>query len=464
MDFDIAVIGSGPGGYVAAIRAAQLGKSVAIIEQAEIGGICLNWGCIPTKALLRSAHIYHEMQSAGAYGIQITGSVTPDFKAIMARSREVSATMSKGVQYLLNKHKITIITGHGAIRSPHDVIVRFENGETQTITATHIIIATGARPKALPGIPIDGEKVISYRQALALEKQPESMIVIGSGAIGVELANFYHTLGTRVTVIEYLPNLVPTEDEEISKYLERCFRKARLPFMTGTAVKSVDVSEEKCRVTVETAKGEQTLEAEIVLSAAGVIANLENIGLETVGIETQKGKIVTDEYYRTNVAGIYAIGDVIATPALAHVASAEAICCVEAIAGLAPAPINYAHIPSCIYTSPEIASVGMTEKEAVSKGYEIRIGKFPYTASGKATAMGNKDGFIKLIFNKEDDSLLGAHFIGTNVTEMIMEAGISLKMKAKSMDIIHTIHPHPTLSEAVMEAAAAAYGESVHIQ
>ena len=464
MDFDIAIIGSGPGGYVAAIRAAQLGKSVAVIEQAEIGGICLNWGCIPTKALLRSAHIYHEMQSAGAYGIQITGTVAPDFKAIIARSREVSATMSKGVQYLLNKHKIKVIQGHGAIQSPQNVTIRFDNGETQTITAAHIIIATGARPKALPGIPIDGKKVISYRQALALDKQPESMIVIGSGAIGVELATFYHTLGTKVTVIEYLPNLVPLEDEEISKYLERCFRKARLPFMTGTAVKSVDTASEKCRVTVETSKGKQTLEAETVLSAAGIMANLENIGLETVGVEIQKGKIITDEYYRTNIEGIYAIGDVIATPALAHVASAEAICCVEAIAGLSPTPIDYANIPSCTYTSPEIASVGMTEKEAAAKGYETRVGKFPYTASGKATAMGNKDGFVKLIFNKDDDTLLGAHFIGTNVTEMIMEAGISMKMKAKAMDLIHTVHPHPTLSEAVMEAAAAAHGESVHIQ
>ncbi len=463
MNFDIAVIGSGPGGYVAAIRAAQLGKRVVVIERAEIGGICLNWGCIPTKALLRSAHAYQEIRSAEAYGIHIEGTVTPDFGTIISRSREVSATMSKGVQFLLNKHEISVVKGYATIQTPGVVNVLLDDGATQEIKASHIIIATGARPKVLPGIPIDGEKVISYRQALALEKQPESMIVIGSGAIGVELADFYHTLGTKVTVVEYLPNLVPLEDEDVSKYIERCFRKKRLSFMTGTAVKEVDVSSEKCKVTVETPKGTQILEADIVLSAAGVVANLENMGLETVGVEIQRGKIVTDEYYRTNIPGIYAIGDVIATPALAHVASAEAICCVEAIAGLSPQPIDYKNIPSCVYTSPEIASIGMTEREAVKQGYDIRIGKFPYTASGKATAIGNKDGFIKLIFNRSDDSLLGAHFIGTHVTEMIMEAGISLKMKAKAMDIIHTIHPHPTLSEAVMEAAAAAYDESVHI-
>ena len=463
MEFDVVVIGSGPGGYVAAIRAAQLGQSVAIVEKAELGGVCLNWGCIPTKALLRSAHAYEEFTKAAEFGIDFTGEVKPDFAKIIARSRGVSATMSKGVQFLLNKNKVTVIEGFARLLKPGEIEVKAADGTVQQVNAKHIILATGASARELPNIPIDGKKIIAYRQALTLEKQPASMVVIGSGAIGVELASFYHALGTKVTVVEYLPNLVPLEDEEVSKYLERAFRKAKLNFMTGAAVQSVDTSGDLCKVLVKTAKGEQELEAEIVLSAVGVAANIAGIGLEELGVETERGKIKVDEYYRTNVPGIYAIGDIIATPALAHVASAEAICCVEAIAGCNPEPIDYSNVPSCVYTSPEIASVGLKEKEAIEKGYTLRIGKFPYTASGKATAMGNKDGFIKLIFDAETDKLLGAHFIETNVTEMIMEAGISLALGATAKQILHTIHPHPTLSEAVMEAAGASHNEAIHI-
>ncbi|MFI3267926.1 MAG: dihydrolipoyl dehydrogenase [Rikenellaceae bacterium] len=463
MNFDIIIIGSGPGGYVAAIRASQLGLNTAIIERAELGGVCLNWGCIPTKALLRSAHALEEIRHASSFGIDITGEVEPNFSKIIERSRSVSKAMSSGVQFLLKKNKVTVINGSGKLAKNNSVEVTNSEGETATYTADKIIIATGARAKMLPNIPIDGTKIISYREALTLESLPESMVVIGSGAIGVELASFYHSLGVKVTVIEYLPNIVPTEDEEISKYLERSFRKAKLGFMTKSSVTHVDTTQEKCVVTVLTPKGEQLIECDKVLSAVGVQPNIENLGLEELEIVTDKGKIVVNDDYETSVKNIYAIGDVIPTISLAHVASAEAINCVEKIAGLSPKKIDYNNVPSCIYTSPEISSVGLKEAEAIEKGYEIKIGKFPYTASGKATAMGNKDGFIKLIFDAKSDKLLGAHFIGTNVTEMIMEATLSLELGATAKQILSTIHPHPTLSEAIMEAAAAAHGEVIHL-
>ena len=460
--FDIAVIGSGPGGYVAAIRAAQLGKRTVIVERAQLGGVCLNWGCIPTKALLRSAHIYEQMRSAAQFGIEVPSEVRADFAKVVARSREVSATMSKGVQFLLSKNKVEVIYGHARLAGNGRVEIESKEGGSQ-IEADHIILATGSRPRMLPGIPIDGDKIISYREALTLTAMPESMVVIGSGAIGSELADFYHTMGCKVTVVEYMPTLVPTEDEEVSRYLERSFRKKRLPFLTGAAVESVDTSGDRCVVTVKTDKGLQTIEAEKVLSAAGVTPNTEDIGLDRAGIVTDRGKITVDEYYRTGTAGIYAIGDIIPTPTLAHVASAEALCCVEAICGLNPEPVDYTTVPACIYTSPEIASVGMRERDAIKAGIETRIGKFPYTASGKATAMGDKDGFVKLIFDKATDRLIGAHLVGATVTEMLMEPTIAMRLGATARQIVNTIHPHPTLSEGVMEAAAAAHGEAVHV-
>lgn len=463
MNFDLIIIGSGPGGYVAAIRASQLGLKTAIVERAELGGVCLNWGCIPTKALLRSAHALEEIKHASSFGIEITGEIKPDFSKIIERSRGVSATMSAGVQFLLKKNNVTVINGSGKLVENKAVEVTNVEGEKEQFFAENIIVATGARARVLPNIPIDGEKIISYREALTLKELPESMVVIGSGAIGVEIASFYHALGVKVTIVEYLPNLVPLEDEEVSKYLERSFRKAKLSFMTKSSVTDVDTTQEKCVVTVSTPKGEQTIECDKVLSAVGVQANIENLGIEELNVDTERGKIVVNEWYETSVSGIYAIGDVIPTISLAHVASAEAICCVEKIAGLSPKKIDYSNVPSCVYTSPEISSVGLKEKEAIEKGYEVRVGKFPYTASGKATAMGNKDGFIKLVFDAKTDKLLGAHFIGTNVTEMIMEATLSLEIGATAKQLISTIHPHPTLSEAVMEAAAAAHNEVIHL-
>ncbi|MEG1634709.1 MAG: dihydrolipoyl dehydrogenase, partial [Rikenellaceae bacterium] len=408
-------------------------------------------------------HVLSDIHRSDEFGIGIDGTINVSFEKIIERSRTVAQTMSKGVQFLLKKNNVEIVCGTGKIEGKGKVEVTTEDGEKTILEAKDIIIATGARARQLPAIPIDNQNIITYRKALTLEKQPESMVVVGSGAIGVELASFYHEIGTKVTVVEYLPNIVPLEDEEVSKYLERAFRKAKLPFMTGATVTKVDVADGKCTVHITTAKGEQTIQAEKVLSAVGVAANIENIGLEENGIKTERGKIIVDQFYKTNIDGIFAIGDVIPTPALAHVASAEAICCIEHICGLNPKPIDYSVVPSCVYTQPEIASIGMKEKEAIEKGHDIRVGKFPYTASGKATAMGNKDGFIKLIFDKTSDKLLGAHFIGTNVTEMIMEAGMSITLGATAAQIIGTIHPHPTLSEAVMEAAAAAHNEVIHL-
>ncbi len=461
--FDILVIGSGPGGYVAAIRAAQLGFKTAVVERSEVGGICLNWGCIPTKALLKSAQALHYAQHGADYGVKIEGAVTPDLAAVVARSRAVSAGMNKGVEYLLKKNNITVIAGTAVLNADKSVEITAADGGKQTVAAKHVIVATGARANSLPFAPIDGKKIIGYRQALVPASIPKTMAVIGSGAIGCELAYFYHSMGAQVTLIEYLDNIAPLEDEEVSAQLSRSFRKAGIKAMVSTQVKNVDTSGEGCVLTMQTKKGEETLAVDLVLSAVGIVAHIENIGLEQAGVAVERGRIKVDEHYRTNVEGIYAIGDVIATPALAHVASAEAISCVEAIAGLNPSPINYGNIPGCMYASPETASVGLTEKAARAKGLDIKIGKFPYTASGKASAAGEKDGFVKLILDAATDELLGAHLCGMNVTEMIGGIVNLRNMGVKGKDIIHSIYPHPSMSEAIMEAAAAAHGEVIHL-
>lgn len=463
MQYDLIVLGSGPGGYVAAIRASQLGLNVACVERSEPGGICLNWGCIPTKALLKSAQVYKYHTHAADYGISFSGEATADLPAMVSRSRGVAEQMSKGIQFLLKKHKVTLIAGNGKIKAGKKVDVTDSEGNTTEYSANHIIIATGARSRELPNLPQDGVKIIGYRKALTLEKQPESLVVVGSGAIGSEFAYFYNSIGTKVTLIEYLPNIVPNEDEEVSKQLERSFKKQGMKVLTSASVESVDTSGDKCQVLVKTKKGEETIEADVVLSAVGIVSNIENIGLEEVGININKDKIVVDEYYRTNVEGYYAIGDVVAGPALAHVASHEGLICVETIAGHHAEPMNYNNIPGCTYTSPEISSVGMTEKQAIEAGYEIKVGKFPFTASGKATAAGNKDGFVKVIFDAKYGEWLGCHMIGDNVTEMISEAVVARKLETTGREIIDAVHPHPTMSEAVMEAVAVAYGECVHL-
>ncbi len=463
MDYDIIVIGSGPGGYVAAIRAAQLGMKTGVVERENVGGICLNWGCIPTKALLKSAQVFEYAKHASDYGVSFQGELKPDFEAMVKRSREVADGMSKGVQFLFKKNKIDIINGAGALTAKNTVEVTGADGKKQPYTANHIILATGARSRELPNLKQDGKKIIGYREALALPKLPASMVVVGSGAIGSEFAYFYQSLGTKVTLVEFMPNVVPNEDEEVSKALERAFRKNKMEVFTNASVEAVDASGELCKVTVKTKKGEQVIEAEIVLSAVGITSNIENIGLETRGVEVEKGKVKVDEFYRTNVEGVYAIGDIISGPALAHVASAEGIACVEKIAGMNPHPIDYENIPGCTYTGPEIASVGLTEKKAVDAGYQVKVGKFPYSASGKASAAGQKDGFVKLIFDSKYGELLGAHLIGANVTEMIAELVVAKKLEITGHELIKSIHPHPTMSEAVMEAAAAAYDEVIHL-
>lgn len=462
MNYDVIVIGSGPGGYVAAIKASQLGFKTAIIERSEPGGICLNWGCIPTKALLKSAQVYNYVKHSEEYGI-FNDNAKVDFEKVISRSREVSATMSKGVQFLLKKNSIELIEGHAKLTSDKKVEVTASDGSKNTYEAKHIILATGARSKQLPNLPQDGKKIIGYRQALSLKKQPESMIVVGSGAIGTELAYFYNSIGTKVTLVEFLPNILPNEDEDVSKQLARSLKKSKIKVMTKSSVESVDTSGDKCIARIKTKKGEEQIEADIVLSAVGVTPNIENIGLEELGIKTENGKIVVDPYYNTNIAGVYAIGDIIEGPALAHVASEEGIICVEKLAGKNPIPLAYNIIPGCVYTVPEVASMGMTEKQAIDNGYDIRVGKFPFTASGKATAANAREGFIKLIFEKKTDSIIGAHFIGMNVTEMISEMVISKKFGIKGKDIMSTIHPHPSMSEAIMEAAAAAHEEAVHL-
>ncbi len=462
MNYDVIVIGSGPGGYVTAIRASQLGLKTAIVEKAELGGICLNWGCIPTKALLKSAQVFQYMQHAADYGIRVN-EATPDFKGIITRSRDVATAMSKGVSFLLKKNKIDVIEGMGRVQKGKQVEITKADGSKQTAAAKHIIIATGARSKELPNLKQDGKKIIGYREALVLPEQPKSIVIVGAGAIGVEFAYFYNSIGTKVTIVEFMDRLVPVEDEEVSKELLRNFKKQGMQVMTSSSVESVDTSGKGCKVKVKTKLGEEILECDIVLSAAGVVANIENIGLEETGIKTEKGKIVVDAMYRTNVEGYYAIGDVTPGPALAHVASAEGITCVEAIAGKNPEAIDYNNIPGCTYCSPEIASVGYTEAKAKEAGYEIKVGKFPFTASGKAKAAGAPEGFIKVIFDAKYGEFLGAHMIGANVTELIAEVVTARKLETTGHEILKAIHPHPTMSEAVMEATAAAYGEVIHL-
>lgn len=462
MKYDIIVIGSGPGGYVAAIRAAQLGFKVGVVERAELGGICLNWGCIPTKALLKSASVFQYLHHASEYGI-VAGEAHADFPAIVKRSRDVADQMSKGIQFLLKKNKIEHIQGFGKVKPGKIVEVTDDSGTKTEYTANHIILATGARSRELPNLKQDGKKIIGYREAMTLPSQPRSMVVVGSGAIGSEFAWFYHTLGTKVSLVEVLPNIVPVEDEDVSKALERSFKKAGMKVMTGVSVESIDSSGEGCNVLIRTKKGDEIIECDVVLSAVGIATNIEGIGLEETGILTERGKVIVDDYYKTNIEGFYAIGDIVHGPALAHVATHEGIICVEKIAGKHVEPLDYGNIPGCTYTHPEIASVGMTEKAAKEAGYEILVGKFPFTASGKATASGARDGFIKVIFDKKYGEWLGAHMIGDNVTEMIAEVVVARKLETTGKEIIESVHPHPTMSEAIMEAVAQAYGECIHL-
>ena len=463
MDYDLIIIGSGPGGYVAAIRASQLKMKVAVIERAELGGICLNWGCIPTKSLLKSAQVFEYLNHATDYGITISGEIKPDFPAMISRSRNIAGGMSKGVQFLLKKNNIEHISGFGRLAGKSSVEVTDDAGNKKNLTAKNIILATGARSKELPNLKQDGKKIIGYREAMSLAQLPGSMVVVGSGAIGSEFANFYQSLGTQVTLVEFLPRLVPIEDEEVSKQLERSFKKIGMKVMTSSTVESVEIVKDKCKVTITTPKGKELVEVDIVLSAVGITTNLEGIGLEETGVKIENGKVVVDDFYRTTVPGIFAIGDIVHGPALAHVASAEGIICVEKISGLEVDPLDYKNIPGCTYTTPEIASCGLTEAAAREAGYDIKVGKFPYTASGKASAAGAKDGFVKLIFDAKYGELLGAHMIGANVTEMIAEIIVARKLEATGHEIIKSVHPHPTMSEAIMEAAAAAYGEAIHL-
>ncbi len=461
--YDVTIIGSGPGGYVAAIRASQLGFSTAVIEKSELGGVCLNWGCIPTKALLKSAQVLQYTRESNDYGFELSGEIMVNLDKIVERSRGVASGMSRGIEYLFKKNNVTVINGTGKIKSSGEIEVITGNGEKNTYSTKNIIIATGARPNSLPFAPIDGKKIVSYKHALIPESLPKSLAVIGSGAIGSEFAYFYRSLGCEVYLIEYLSNVVPLEDDEVSAQLSRSFRKMGIKVLTSAQVKSVDTTGEMSVLTVETKKGEEKIEVERVLSAVGVVSNIENIGLEENGVVTEKGKIKVDEFYRTNVPGSYAIGDVIATPALAHVASAEAICCIEKIAGGNPKPLDYGNVPACTYTSPEIASVGFTERALKERGISYRVGKFPFTASGKASAAGERDGFVKLLIDSGNDVVLGAHLIGANVTEMLSGVVLARSLGATAKDIMKAIHPHPTMSEAIMEAASAAHGEVIHI-
>jgi dihydrolipoamide dehydrogenase len=462
MKYDIIVLGSGPGGYVTAIRASQLGFKVAVIEKESLGGVCLNWGCIPTKALLKSAQVFDYLKHASDYGLTVS-SFDKDFPAVIQRSRGVAQGMSKGVTFLMKKNKIDVINGFGKIKPGKKVDVTDKDGKTTEYSADHIIVATGARSRELPNLPQDGEKVIGYRQAMSLPSQPKKMIIVGSGAIGVEFAHFYNSMGTEVTIVEFMPNVVPVEDEDISKQMEKSLKKSGITVMTNSSVERIDTTGSGVKAFVKTAKGEVVLEADILLSAVGIKTNIENIGLEEVGIATDRDKIIVDAYNQTNIPGYYAIGDVTPGQALAHVASAEGINCVEKIAGLHVDPIDYGNVPGCTYATPEIASVGLTEKQAKEKGYELKIGKFPFSASGKAQASGNSDGFVKVIFDAKYGEWLGCHMIGAGVTDMIAEAVVARKLETTGHEILKSIHPHPTMSEAVMEAVADAYGEVIHL-
>jgi len=462
MNFDLIVIGSGPGGYVTAIRASQLGLKTAIVEKESLGGVCLNWGCIPTKALLKSAQVFEYINHAEDFGIKVKGA-DADFNNIVSRSRDVADGMSKGIDFLMKKNKIEVIMGTATLKAGKKIDVVDSNGKTTEYSASNIIIATGARSRELPNLPQDGKKIIGYRKAMTLEKKPSKMVVVGSGAIGVEFAYFYNTMGVDVTIVEFLPNIVPLEDEDVSKQLARTFKKSGIKVMTNSSVESVDTSGKGCIVNVKTKKGDEKIECDVVLSAVGITANIENIGLEDVGIVTDKGKILVNDFYQTNIPGYYAIGDVLPTQALAHVASAEGIICVEKIAGHHPEPLDYGNIPGCTYCSPEISSVGMTEKAAIEAGYDIKVGKFPFSASGKASAAGHKDGFVKVIFDAKYGEWLGCHMIGYNVTEMIAEAVVARKLETTGHEVLKAVHPHPTMSEAVMEAVAAAYDEVIHM-
>jgi dihydrolipoamide dehydrogenase len=455
--YDIIVLGSGPGGYVTAIRASQLGFKTAIVEKESLGGVCLNWGCIPTKALLKSAQVFEYLKHAEDYGLSVKD-YDKDFNAVVKRSRNVADGMSKGVQFLMKKNKIDVIEGYGKVKPGKKVEV-----DGKDYSADHIIIATGARSRELPSLPQDGKKVIGYREAMTLDKQPKKMIVVGSGAIGVEFAYFYSSMGTEVTIVEYMPNIVPVEDDDVSKQLERSFKKSGINIMTSAEVTKVDTSGKGVTATVKTKKGEEVLEADIVLSAVGIKTNIENIGLEDVGIAVDRDKILVNDYYQTNIPGYYAIGDVTPGQALAHVASAEGILCVEKIAGQHVEAIDYGNIPGCTYCTPEIASVGLTEKQAKEKGYDIKVGKFPFSASGKASAGGNKDGFVKVIFDAKYGEWLGCHMIGAGVTDMIAEAVLGRKLETTGHEVLKAVHPHPTMSEAVMEAVADAYDEVIHL-
>ena len=462
MKYDIIIVGSGPGGYVTAIRASQLGFKTAVVEKESLGGVCLNWGCIPTKALLKSAQVYEYLKHVDQYGLKAE-SIDKDFEAVVKRSRGVAEGMSKGVQFLMKKNKIDVIEGFGKVKAGKKIDVTSKDGKVTEYSASHIIIATGARSRELPNLPQDGKKVIGYRQAMTLPSQPKSMIVVGSGAIGVEFASFYNSMGTEVTIVEFQPTIVPVEDKDISKQFERSLKKAGIKIMTNSSVETVDTSGAGVKATVKTKKGEQNLEADILLSAVGIKTNIENIGLEDVGIITDRDKILVNDWYQTNIPGYYAIGDVTPGPALAHVASAEGITCVEKIAGLHSEVIDYGNIPGCTYASPEIASVGLTEEQAKEQGYELKIGKFPFSASGKATAAGTTDGFVKVIFDAKYGEWLGCHMIGAGVTDMIAEAVLGRKLETTGHEVLKTIHPHPTMSEAVMEAVADAYDEVIHL-
>ncbi len=462
MKFDIAIIGSGPGGYVAAIRASQLGKKVAIIERENLGGICLNWGCIPTKALLKSAQVFDYINHSADYGISIKDSKV-DFDGMVKRSRGVADGMSKGIAFLMKKNKIEVINGTGKLAGKGKINVTDEKGKTTTVEATDIILATGARSRELPNIPIDGKNVVGYRDAMVLPKQPKEMIVIGSGAIGMEFAYFYSTIGTKVTIVEFMDRILPVEDADVSKAMMMNYKKKGIEIMTNSSVEKVESKGGKSTVTIKTKKGTETKECDIVLSAAGVQTNLDNLGLEEMGIKHEKGKVVVDDFYKTTAPGVYAIGDIVPGPALAHVASAEGIICVEAICGHQPQPLNYGNIPGCTYTHPEVASVGLTEEQAKEKGYELRVGKFPFSASGKASASGHKDGFVKVIFDKKYGEWLGCHMMGEGVTDMIAEAVVARNLETTGMEVLKSVHPHPTMSEAVMEAVAQAYDECIHL-